>query len=388
MAGTGVHTQSYKSFMRKAGRIMLIILSVLLAGVLVLTGVLLARSPGRVDPFLDKNGVVPAGSISEKIFLNIGGVEQGMFIRGRDIKNPVLLFLHGGPGMPTYFLTKQFPTGLEDRFTVCYWEQRGAGISYSPDGKAENLTVEQLISDTIEVTNYLRKRFGQEKITLMAHSWGTFIGMQAAAKAPELYCAYVGVSQITNQLASEKIAYKWMMEQYLASGNTNKVKMLQSFPILESDASVIPYFKAPVRDAAMHELGVGTMRNMKDVYNGVFFPFLGTKEYTLAEKFNTFFRAKPFIQKETGLIDELFATNLTVKVPKLEIPVYFMSGSYDYTVNHELNRAYLTQLQAPVKGYYTFSGSAHSPMHEEPDRFMRIIVEDVLNGTTALADKN
>ncbi|MCB9036458.1 MAG: alpha/beta hydrolase [Lewinellaceae bacterium] len=129
------------------------------------------------------------GSISEKIYVNINGVEQGMFIKSKDATRPVLLFLHGG--IPVYFLTKKYPTGLEDYFTVVWWEQRGSGLSYSSNIPPESLTLEQMISDTKEVTNYLRKRLGQDKIYLMAHSGGTFIGMHVAARAPELYHAYI-----------------------------------------------------------------------------------------------------------------------------------------------------------------------------------------------------
>ncbi len=373
-------------FPQKGMRIMLTTLTVLLTCAVLLTGYLLLLSPGVMEPYRDRNGNVLPESISEKTFVTIGGVKQGMMIKGKNINNPVALFLHGGPGMPTYFLTKRFPTGLEDYFTVCYWEQRGAGISYTSDMNAADITAEQLISDTIEVTNYLRERFGQDKIYLIGHSWGSFIGLQTAALSPELYHAYIGISQITNQAQSEKIAYAWMRDRYTQAGNSKKLNLFEKYSIDQSTAVLTAWFKTPERDSFMHELGVGTMRDMKDVYSGVFFPFLGMKEYTLAEKFNTFFRAKPFLRNKTKLIDQLFSYDLSARVPELAIPVYFMSGSYDLTVNHDLNKAYFLQLRAPVKGYYTFDASAHSPQHEEPERFMQIMREDVLNGKTDLAD--
>jgi pimeloyl-ACP methyl ester carboxylesterase len=137
----------------------------------------------------------------------------------------------------------------------------------------------------------------------------------------------------------------------------------------------------------MHDLGVGTMHLMKDVYSGVFFPFLGTKDYTVAEKYNTFFRAKPFLRNETRLVGELFGTDLSKKVLKIEIPVYLFSGIYDLTVNHDLNSDYFKNLNAPLKGYYTFNASAHCPQHEEPGKFMQIMREDVLGGKNILADR-
>jgi len=151
-------------------------------------------------------------SISEKIFVNINGLKQGMFIMGKDSTKPVLLYLHGG--MPEYYLMKKYPTGLEDYFTLVWWEQRGSGLSFSASILPETMTLEQMISDTKEETNYLRKRFGREKIYLMGHSAGTFIGLQVAAQVPELYYAYIGVAQMTDQLKSERLAYEYMLKKF------------------------------------------------------------------------------------------------------------------------------------------------------------------------------
>jgi pimeloyl-ACP methyl ester carboxylesterase len=125
-------------------------------------------SPGKPRPSLDESGEPLPGSISENVFIDVNRVQEGMFIRSKDVSHPVLLYLHGG--MPDYFLTQKYPTGLEDYFTVVWWEQRGSGISYSANIPRETMTPEQMISDTIEVTNYLRRRFGKEKIYLMGHS--------------------------------------------------------------------------------------------------------------------------------------------------------------------------------------------------------------------------
>jgi alpha-beta hydrolase superfamily lysophospholipase len=99
-----------------------------------------------------------------------------MFIQSKDVTHPVLLYLHGG--MPEYFLTQHYPTGLEDYITVVWWEQRGSGLSYNASDPRDKVTLEQLISDTLEVTEYLRHHFHKEKIYLMAHSGGSFIGIQ------------------------------------------------------------------------------------------------------------------------------------------------------------------------------------------------------------------
>lgn len=93
-----------------------------------------------------------------------------MIIKGKNDQNPVLFFLHGGPGNPEYVLVKEYSIGLEDYFTVCWWEQRGSGMSYSSSIQSDTVTLEQMVSDTVEITNYLRERFGKDKIYLMGHS--------------------------------------------------------------------------------------------------------------------------------------------------------------------------------------------------------------------------
>ncbi len=321
------------------------------------------------------------GSISEKNHVDINGVKQGMFIKSRDVSHPVLLFLHGGPGMPEYFLTQNYPTGLEDDFTVVWWERRGAGLSYSPGIPRETMTAEQSILDTVAVTNYLRQRFGKEKIYLLAHSGGSFVGMQAAARAPELYHAYIGMSQMAYQIKSEKLAYDYMLRQFKADGNTRMVRKLEKAPV--TLAVPLPPSYEAVRDEAMHSLGIGTTRNMKSVVTGVFLPSWRFREYTIPEKINLW-RGKLF--SHCILWNEMIATDLTQKVAALDLPVYFFHGKYDYTCSYDLAKAYFEQLQVPLKGFYTFEQSAHSPVFEEPDKVWRILREDALTGTNRLAD--
>jgi pimeloyl-ACP methyl ester carboxylesterase len=373
---------SIQSFARKARRIMLTIISILLAGILILVVLLQFWSyPGKPKPFLDQNGQMLPGSISEKIHVNINGVEQGMFIRSKDATNPVMLYLHGG--LPDYFLNEKYPTGLEDYFTVVWWEQRGSGLSYSPDIPRETMNLEQMISDTLEVTHYLRQRFGKEKIYLMGHSGGTFIGIQAAARAPELYSAYIGVAQMSNQLKSEKLAYDYMLQQFKENGNTRMVRKLEAAPVTMTDGTPPAYLV--VRDEAMHSLGVGTTHDMNSVITGIVLPSFQFREYTLGEKLNLW-RGKAS-SGVSSLWDEITTTDLAKQLTQLDLPVYFLHGMYDYTCSYPEAKAYFEKINAPVKGFYTFEQSAHSPMFEEPEKVQKILLEDVLKGTNSLADR-
>jgi pimeloyl-ACP methyl ester carboxylesterase len=193
------------------------------------------------------------------------------------------------------------------------------------------------------------------------------------------------MAQITSQAESERIAYKYMEERYAERGNSKALAELKKYPLLDTNTSFVPFFKSAIRDKYMHELGIGTMRNMKSVFTGVFIPVWTCKAYSLKEKINIWVSKFTYVKK-ARFIDELFVLDIPAKVPKLDIPVYFLSGKNDLTVNVDLSRAYLKKLQAPIKGFYTFKKSAHSPLFEESQRVNEIFVSDILQGKTDLAD--
>jgi pimeloyl-ACP methyl ester carboxylesterase len=351
--------------------------------VIALAGVafLLVWSRGAPASIVDGSGQPVAGSLAEKVFVEVNGVRQGMFIVSRDAKNPVLLLLHGGPGMPEYFLAERYPTGLEDDFTVVWWEQRGAGLSYRPDIDPETMTIDQMVADTLAVTHYLRDRFGHDKVYLMGHSGGSFFGILAAARAPELYHAYIGMAQMSFQLASEVLAYDVMLQRYREAGDASMVRRLEAAP--PTTTGPLPAGYLAVRDAAMHRLGVGTTREMRSVVTGVFVPSWLSRSYTLTEKVNLW-RGKAFSARL--LRETMFGTDLTGSVKALDVPVYFLHGRYDHTVMLAGARSFLDGIEAQQKGFYTFEDSAHSPLFEEPQRLRTILREDVLGGAIALAD--
>lgn len=358
----------------------MVILSALFLGFLLLWATLRLMSPGKPKPFLDAARNPLPGSISEKVFIDVNRSRQGMFIKSVNAANPVLLYLHGG--MPDYFLSARYPTGLENTFTVVWWEQRGAGISYSPDLPRETMTMEQLVLDVLAVTDYLRQRFRQPKIYLMGHSGGTFIGIQAAARAPERYHAYIGVAQMSYQLESERRGWEYMLRQFSASGSTKMVEKLKAAPVTLSGG--VPPRYAAIRDVAMHRLGIGTMHEMRSLLAGLVLPSFRFREYTLKEKVSLW-RAK----SRSGisiLWNTMVSTDLRHHLVEINTPVYFLHGRFDYTVNYDLAKDYLNAIRAPVKGFYTFDASAHSPMFEEPERVNRVLREDVLTANNGLAD--
>ena len=140
------------------------------------------------------------------------------------------------------------------------------------------------------------------------------------------------------------------------------------------------FHRTSVRDIAMHRLGIGTTHDMRSIVSGLLWRSLVHREYTVAEKINLW-RGK--VRVGARLWDAQLSTDLSQRVPRLDIPVYFLHGVYDYTEA----RRYFDQLAAPVKGFYTFQHSAHSPLFEEPERMCGIVRRDVLRGATELADR-
>jgi len=153
----------------------------------------------RTPQFRDSLRRVRPNSIASLEQVSLGDLKQFILIRGRNRTHPLLLFLHGGPGMPAMYLAHRFQKRLEDHFVVVHWDRRGAGKSYNKDIPLETMNVEQMIADTCELIRYLKRCFDQEKIYLVGHSWGTYLGMLVVHRHPELFYAYVGIGQLTGK---------------------------------------------------------------------------------------------------------------------------------------------------------------------------------------------
>ena len=318
--------------------------------------------------------------LDEKIFIEVNGIRQGMFLQSENTENPVLLYLHGGPGSPEIAFTQDYPTGLEQLFTVCWWEQRGSGISYSRKVTKETMTIGQMIEDATAVTNYLRRRFGKEKIYVLGHSWGSVLGVLTVQKSPELFHGYIGIGQVVCQSKSECLAYSFMVNEFTAAGDRKMLRRLEKFPIDRGGEVSFQYLA--VRSVGMMKLGIGIMHHLDSMSDCIKI-VLRYKGYTLKDKLH-FVMGSGLALK--CLWDFVMQTDFVKQVPHLEIPIYIFQGWFDYQVSYSLAKEFADTVKAPVKGFYTFENSAHSPCFEEPKKMCRIIREDVLQGKCGLAD--
>jgi len=361
--------------MKKFLKIFLYLIGGLLSITLLLTVALWIKSPGKADPIVDNNGKLIPGSISTIEKIKLGGIEQYLIIRGADSTKPVMLYLHGGPGSPEISFLKETNTGLEKDFVMVYWEQRGAGKSYSSDIPAESMNLSQLISDTHELSEILSKRFKKQKIYLMGHSWGTLLGILTAYKYPELYHAYFGIGQVCFQYKGERIAFDWVKNQANKVDNTDAVKALSLLSFPDSTASVESWKKyIMVERNWVSRLGGGITHNMTGFWPVVKL-VLAANEYTFKEKMNYM---PGSLYSLEHLWPEVINKNLMTEIDSMQIPVYIFQGKYDYQTPTVLAKDFYNQLKAPKKEFFTFENSAHSPNMEEVDKFNSIVLEKAL----------
>src|SRR5208282_3179916 len=172
--------------------------------------------------------IASAKGIDEARFVTIGGIEQWVTIRGENRDNPVLLFLHGGPGDVTNPWTFELFAPWEQQFTVVQWDQRGAGRTFGKSGPAiaPSITVDRMVQDGIELSEYLRKHLGKDKIVLVGHSFGSILGIRMARARPDLFYAYVGTGQVGDATRNYSVAYDALLKKARAVDDQGAVAEL------------------------------------------------------------------------------------------------------------------------------------------------------------------
>lgn len=320
--------------------------------------------------------------------IKLGDINQWISIRGKSTTNPILLYLHGGPGTPVMPLLRHFQAPLEEHFIVVQWEQRGAGKSFSWKTPKETMTIEQFISDLHELIEILRKRFNKEKIFLMGHSWGSVFGTVTVQRHPKLFCAYIGVGQASNTIETEKIMYQFALDKARELNNKKAIKKLGKIgPPFDG---LQPPYKNFYKGGYQAKMGV---YGLVLKFGGIIYK---------ARDYNTFLRLLlkylPLFKPEYNLFDlfriiqgnifstkimmkELLKVNLFEQVPELKVPVYILMGRHDYNWSAELAKKYFDTLKAPKKEFIWFEKSAHAPNGEEPEKFNKVLIEKVLPET-------
>jgi pimeloyl-ACP methyl ester carboxylesterase len=291
----------------------------------------------------------------------LGGVNQWISIRSINTDNPIILFLHGGPGTAQIFFSRKSQRLLEEDFIVVNWDQRGAGKSFYKKLKKEDMTIEQFIADCEELIEYLLNRFNQRKLFLVGHSWGSVLGIKIAYKKPDKLWAYIGIGQVVDISRGEKISYRFTLDEANHRNNSKAIRDLEKI-------GYPPYSK--LSDS-------GIQRRWLSKFNGSTYnsTIIGTilKNITLSDiSINYVIKfVKGIMFSLSCLEEQLNNVNILSEINEIKIPVYFCSGRKDYTVPHELVSEFANVLIASKKEIIWFERSAHLSNFEESDKFCK-----------------
>jgi len=235
------------------------------------------------------------------------------------------------------------------------------------------------VADTIELTNYLRDRFDEEKIYLMGESWGTTLGVLAVQQRPDLYHAWIGSGQMVSQRETDRQLYRDVLNLAARTGNSDLIRQMSAFgepPYADTpypNAVVMGYYDAlgqpytPPQDY----IDRGTAANVGP------WGVLGS-EYNLVDKANVF---RGLIDMFTLMYPQLQEIDFRQDVPRLDVPVYLLDGAAELAARRDLTLEWYDQLEAPVKRLYTFDNAGHSVAFEQFSALHRILTETVLPET-------
>lgn len=307
--------------------------------------------------------------------LTLGGIEQTIYVRGNDSAAPVLLFLHGGPGLP-HMPFAHVNAELAQWFVVVHWDQRGAGKSYSPALHAGHFSIEQFVSDAHELILWLCERFKQQRVTLVGHSWGSALGAIVAARYPRLVAAYVGLGQVTNLPAAERVRFQLALELADAHENKTALDTLVRLgpPPYHTPRQTDLLERWACRLAGDCHRPLADPRFFRLALSSPVYSWLDLIKIPLGVRCS-----------ERCFWDEIVrGIDLFRQVPRLEMPAYFLIGRHDVIGTHFLARRYFDMLEAPRgKTFITFDHSGHWPHLDESDRFRAILASSVRDARVA-----
>ncbi len=341
-----------------------------MTGLLTICVLLVAASiarPASTAPILGPDNEPLAGSIAELTTVELGGHEQALMIRGRSIDNPVLLYLAGGPG-GTDLGAMRSDTGLEQDFVVVTWDQRGAGKSYPSLDPTDTLTLDQLVSDTVELTNYLRDRFDEDKIFVVGNSWGSTLGVLAAQQHPELFSAFVGSGQMVSQRETDVMFWEDTLAWAERTGRDDLAETLRTNgPPPYADVRKYEY-----ATSYEHEWNSYPEFDSSNEMPAILF----VPEYTWIERINGF---RGFLDSAAVVYPQLQDIDFRVDVPRLDVPIYVVNGEHEARGRAVLAEEWFELVDAPHKEWIAFDGAGHRAHFDQPARFAdlmhRVLVE-------------
>ena len=319
---------------------------------------------GRTKPFRGPDGKVLLNSVAEAKYVHLGGIDQWVMIRGENIANPVLIVLHGGPGMSEMGFFRHYNAPLERHFIVVHWDQRGTGKSFDRNIPRSSMTLEQFVADLDELVDIVRRRFGKEQVVVLGHSWGSALGAIYAARFPEKVSVYVGAAQIGDCAAGESLSYAFGLAQAERRHDEKALTKLRAI-------GPPPY---PARSVFVERTAVNRVDGQMRL--GILWKagraLFGRPESSIFDLPNLL---RGFVFTLDAMWAEVSTLNLLKLVPVLKMPVIIFVGRRDHWVPPETSVAYFDALTAPSKKLVWFDRSGHEAFVDEPEKFNATMVE-------------
>ena len=330
---------------------LLIILALVIGLILVLLGIRAVR--------MKKNNKVPEGGINESMYVEINGTKQWINIYGQKKDNPVLLYLHGGPGSAVSPFIMPVTRKWSDVYTVVTWDQRACGKSYTPEQNSTPITFDLMMQDGKEMTEYLRKYLNVDKITLLGHSWGSYFGAKLAQAYPEYYDCFIGVGQLVDWQENEK-RFEEAAKKWVGTDPEGKALLEQ----LSTD-------HAKAKAALLARYGYADIDDKVD-FNAAH-AMLYNPYYSLGD-WKTFFSNDGSLYQAFFESEEFQHFSLRGN-STFEMPYYNINGEKDYTVNFELAQEYYDTVEAPRKKIYMLSDTRHGLLLTKTEMFSEALHE-------------
>jgi pimeloyl-ACP methyl ester carboxylesterase len=309
--------------------------------------------------------------VKEELFVRIGGIDQWITIKGDDRNNPVVLFLHGGPGDALSPFADAMYAGWEKDFILVQWDQRGAGRTYGKSGPSiePTMTVERMADDGIEIAQFLAKHLNKKKIIIYGGSWGSILGIYMAHARPDLFYAYVGDAQMVNTRKNESASYARVLEMARAAGDQQAITALTAIgPPPWDSLKRWPVF---AKSRRAYQSKLVTAPPAPEKLNPAYASPEERAQYEAADDFSF---EHFWGLKMSGPMEQV---DLPALGTNFAIPIFILQGQEDLTALPELARAYFDSIKAPRKQFYLVPGTGHEPSATELDMTLKVLVEQV-----------
>ncbi len=315
---------------------------------------------------------LPPGGIDTLMALEIGGIKQWISVRGANPSNPILLFIHGGPGSPMMPESWTFERPWEDFFTVVQWDQRNAGKTFSAAGRKPDphLTIDRMQADAEALVDSLRHRYGKQKIFLMGHSWGSILGLRVAQARPEWLYAYIGVGQVVNGMRNEVVGYRQTLAEARRVGNDSAVRALEALAPYPDPGRPLSMDKIIIErrwDVALGGMLYGKSRDQSsDAWQL-------SPDYTAYDDTSAILGIGISVK---ALLPAMAATDFDADTV-FRTPVFIFAGKEDRTTPESEAKAYFDRIHAPAKTFFEIDHAAHYVVNEAPGVVLLDLVQHV-----------